>query len=303
MRANSFWQKLQIVAGLAAVLLAGGSAAALGQTAQPQEPWFFVQLTDPQFGMSTGDRSFEQETANFEFAVATVNRWKPAFVIITGDLINKPGDPAQTAEYLRIEKKIDPTIRVYRLAGNHDVENAPTPAMLASYRKTFGPDWYSFRRGSFAGVVIDTSIIHSPQSVGDELAKQRAWLEEELAKLKRDGATHIVLFQHHPWFTMKASEPDGYFNLPLARRAEYLKLLVANGVTQAFGGHIHRNAVAEDMGLEMISTGPVGMPLSDEGSGLRVGIVRNGKVEHRFYRLGSLPNTISLSGAVGPRPR
>jgi 3',5'-cyclic AMP phosphodiesterase CpdA len=301
MHANSF-PHLPAVTGRsgAGILLSVISRALLagllggGAFAQPSEPWFFVQLTDPQFGMHTGDKAFDQETANFEFAVASVNRWKPAFVIITGDLINKPGDPAQVAEYLRIEKKIDPTIRVYHLAGNHDVENAPTPAALAAYRKTFGPDWYSFRQGSFAGVIINTSIIHSPQHVADELAKQRGWLEAELDRLKRDGATHIVLFQHHPWFTVKASEPDGYFNLPLSRRDDYLKLLARYGVKQAFGGHIHRNAVAEDMGVEMISTGPVGMPLSEEGSGLRVGIVRNGKVEHKFYQLNALPNMIPM---------
>jgi hypothetical protein len=48
------------------------------------------------------------------------------------------------------------------------------------------------------------------------------------------------------------------------------------------------------MGVEMISTGPVGMPLSEEGSGLRVGIVRNGKVEHKFYQLNALPNMIPM---------
>ncbi len=263
------------------------------QTA-PGQPWFFVQLTDTQFGMHTGDKAFDQESANFEFAVATINRWKPAFVIITGDLVNKPGDPAQTAEYLRIEKKIAPAIKVYHLAGNHDVENAPTPAALAAYRKQFGPDWFSFRQGSFAGVVINTSVIHSPAAVTGELARQREWLEQELAKLKREGASPIVLFQHHPWFIMKASEPDGYFNLPLARRGDYLNLLQQYGVRQAFAGHVHRNAIAFDAGIEMVTNGPIGMPLSPEGSGIRVGVVRGDKVEHTFYPLGRLPNQIKL---------
>ena len=50
--------------------------------------FFFIQLSDPQFGMYTADRDFAQETANFEFAVANINRLKPAFVVITGDLVN-----------------------------------------------------------------------------------------------------------------------------------------------------------------------------------------------------------------------
>jgi serine/threonine-protein phosphatase CPPED1 len=259
--------------------------------AQAAEPFFFIQLTDPQFGMFTGDKGFEQETINLEMAVASVNRLKPAFVVITGDLINKPGDAAQIAEYKRITAKISKSIPVYHLPGNHDVENAPTPASLAAYRRSFGSDWYSFRHGDFAGVVINTTVIHTPDAVMADLEKQRAWLDEELTKLRAAGAKPIVLFQHHPWFVSKASEPDGYFNLPLARRGDYLALLAQHGVTQAFGGHIHRNSVALD-GLEMVSTGPVGKPLTGEGSGLRIGIVRDGRVEHRFYPFSLLPEAV-----------
>jgi len=39
--------------------------------------------------MYTKDADFVQETANFEFFVANVNRLKPQFVVITGDLTNK----------------------------------------------------------------------------------------------------------------------------------------------------------------------------------------------------------------------
>src|SRR5436190_258702 len=42
------------------------------------QPFFFIQLSDPQFGMFTGNKDFAQETANFEFAVAAINRLKPA---------------------------------------------------------------------------------------------------------------------------------------------------------------------------------------------------------------------------------
>src|SRR5687768_8404880 len=77
------------------------------------EPWFFIQLSDPQLGMFTGNKTIDQDVANFEFAVAAVNRLRPAFVVITGDLINKPGDPEQLAAYLRIVGKIDRAIPVH----------------------------------------------------------------------------------------------------------------------------------------------------------------------------------------------
>jgi hypothetical protein len=48
----------------------------------------FIQMSDPPC-MYTKDQDFEQETSNFEFAIAAANRLKPAFVVLTGDLITK----------------------------------------------------------------------------------------------------------------------------------------------------------------------------------------------------------------------
>src|SRR5690606_4960340 len=101
--------------------------------ASAEEPWFFIQLSDPQLGFFSANQDVAQEAANFEFVVANVNRLRPEFVIVTGDLVHKPGDPEQIAEYRRILAKIDPTIPVHHLSGNHDLENTPTPQSIASY--------------------------------------------------------------------------------------------------------------------------------------------------------------------------
>ena len=53
----------------------------------------FIQMSDAQFGMFPKNASFDHETVNLEFAIA--NRLKPAFVVITDDLINDPGSVAQ----------------------------------------------------------------------------------------------------------------------------------------------------------------------------------------------------------------
>src|SRR3989442_5669303 len=140
------WWMIKAIRSLALAVLVFAS----NTWAWAAEPFFFIQLTDPQFGMFTTNRSFAQETANFEFAVATVNRLKPAFVIITGDLVNKPGDAEQIAEFKRIARKIDSRIPVYNVVGNHDIENVPTPATISAYTNQFGPDYYSFRHGGFA---------------------------------------------------------------------------------------------------------------------------------------------------------
>ena len=267
----------------------------LNGPARAAEPFFFIQLSDTQFGMFTGDKAFDQESANFEFAVAAINRLKPAFVVITGDLVNKPGDAAQIAEYFRIERKIDRLIPVHSVVGNHDIENVPTPETVAAYTNLFGPDYYTFKHEGFTGIVLNSTVIHSPQKTANELAAQEAWLRGQLKSAREGGAKHLVIFQHHPWFLQTADEPDQYFNIPRERRTNYLALFHEFGVKKLFCGHYHRNAEARDGELECVTTGPVGMPLGGDKSGLRVVIVRDTGIEHRYYSFGEIPNRIELS--------
>src|SRR5256885_3250522 len=170
----------------------------LASTVQPAG--LFLQMSDPQFGMYSENKDFAQETVNFEFAIATANRLRPKFVVICGDLINQAGNSAQAAEYHRIAARLDPSIKLYNLPGNHDVENQPTPATLAAYREEFGPDYYSFRSGDLEGFVLNSSLIAAPAKAQADADRQEAWLNAELAKPRPEGVRHRVIFQHHPWF-------------------------------------------------------------------------------------------------------
>ena len=290
MRARSMFGALV----LASLALGGQLLAARTQTPR-DSAFFFVQMSDPQFGMFTKNADFAQETLNFELAIATANRWRPAFVVVTGDLVNKPGDVAQINEYLRIVRKLDKRIPLYNVAGNHDVENTPTPASVAAYVRRFGRDFFSFTHGALAGLVLNSSLIHSPAEAPRLYDKQLAWLRAELARLRGSGAKHLVVFQHHPWFLADAGEDDQYFNIPRERRALHLGLFRDVGVTHLFSGHYHRNAIATDGTIQMITTGPVGMPLGDgTQSGMRVVIVRDSGIAHRYYALGELPHQIEI---------
>lgn len=284
-------RSVRLVLALVAVAVAGAARLLAAQ------PFHFIQLSDPQLGMFTDNRDFAQDAANFEFAVTAVNRLRPAFVVITGDLVHKPGDAAQIAEYRRIVAKIDRAIPVYNIAGNHDVENAPTPESLAAYEKVFGPGRYTFRHEGLIGIVLNSSLIHSPQNAERELAEQDRWLRAELVKAKAENPRHIVVFQHHPWFLKSATEPDQYFNIPTPRRAAHLALFREFGVRYLFCGHYHRNAEARDGQLEAVTSGPVGKPLGGAKSGIRVAIVHDDRIEHRYYELSELPVTIETRPA------
>ena len=272
-------------------------------SSRAESPWFFIQLSDPQMGMFSDNADFAQDAANFEFVVASVNRLRPAFVVITGDLVNKWGDAGQIAEFKRISGRIDKSIPVYNAPGNHDVANLPTPALLDSYRRNIGPDYYTFRHKNLVGVVLNSTIIHTPEHVRPEYAKQEEWLRAELEKAKAGHPAHLVIFQHHPWFIKMPDEPDQYFNIPLERRTSYLRLFHDAGVRYLFSGHYHRNAGGRDGEIEMITTGAVGKPLGGSKSGFRVVIVRDDRLEHQFYELGDLPTKIQLEPKPVPAPK
>jgi hypothetical protein len=252
----------------------------------------FIQMSDPQFGMYTKDQDFAHETVNFEFAIATANRLKPAFVVITGDLTNKAGDAAQIAEFQRIAAKLDPKIRLFRVAGNHDVGNEATTESLARYREAYGPDYYSFRIGDIAGFVLNSNLEKATAKVPEEAAKMESWFRAELSKAKRDGAKQLIVFQHIPFFMKDPDEAEVYDNVTLDARKRYLKLLHEYGVQQVFTGHYHHEAEARDGDLEIHITGPVGMPLKDGKSGMRIGKVAEGKITQKYYDFGDLPQTI-----------
>lgn len=62
-----------------------------------------------------------------------------------------------------------------------------------------------------------------------------------------------------------------------------------------FSGHYHRNSLAHVGNIEAITTGPVGKPLGDNKSGIRIAIVRDDRIEHHYYDFGDLPNHINLT--------
>jgi 3',5'-cyclic AMP phosphodiesterase CpdA len=258
-----------------------------------QDSFNFIMLTDPQLGLYARDRNFVQETASYEFAIATANRLKPGFVIVLGDLVNKTGDADQIREYKRISQKIDAAIPLYNVAGNHDVGSRPTPESLAEYRKNFGPDYYSFREGPVYGIVLDSSLMCDPSLAAEEYEKQKSWLEKELATAKASGALHIIVFQHHPYFMENASEPDAPWTIPMERRKPMLELLRQYGVRYVFCGHTHKNNSGKDDAMQVVTIAPVGMPFDKDDSGITVVTVAGPDIQSRYYGFGRMPNTLN----------
>jgi len=280
----------------------GGATVPDGST----EPFFFIQMADSQFGffatplllavagMPWNADDVAREAVLFEQAIAHVNRLRPAFVVICGDLVNLPRQPTQTAEFNRIRALLRDDVPLYLVPGNHDVGNAPTRASLAWYRSTFGPDRYTFDHGGMRGIVLNSVVERAPGQVPLARAAQRQWLANTLERARRDDVQPLLVFQHHPLFLEDPAEPASAFNLPLDERQYLLDLFKTYGVRAVLAGHYHRNALARDGGLELITTSAVGRPLGDDPSGFRVVKVWPDRIEHEYYGLDDVPDAITF---------
>lgn len=266
------------------VLLSGCAASKINKNS-----FYFIQMSDPQFGMFNENKSFEKETLNFRKAITEANRLKPAFVVVTGDLINLAFDTAQIAEYKKVSQELDPNIPLYNAAGNHDVGNTPNPENIATYRKEFGADYYTFNYQSMLGIVLNSVYLHSPQNVPSQAQEQEKWLLKTLEEARNKRYIHIIVFLHHPFFLKQPDEADEYFNIPKSTRKKYMDIFKANSIRYVFAGHYHRNAFGMDGDIEMVTTGPVGKPLGNDISGFSIISINGTKITHRYYSLDSIP--------------
>ncbi len=248
-------------------------------------PFFFVQISDPQFGMFGVDKGAFRETRMLEKAVSHVNRLAPAFVLNTGDLINDPGDEKQLAEVLRITRQIDGSIRLYTIPGNHDISDNPTEQNLDWYRKRIGKDWYSFDYNQWHFVGLNSCIIARAECAPQDAENQWNWLNHDLGQAASTCNPHIIIFMHHPLFLDTPDEADDYFNIPRQIRQVYLDLFAKYGVKTVLAGHLHRSNIASDSSLEVVVTGPVGMPLGDGRSGFRIVKVYDDHIAHKYFGL------------------
>lgn len=277
------WERMVTI-----VLWIGAFCSAHGQT-----PWFFAVISDPQMGMYAKDQNSDQEIANFRFAIANLNRLHPRFVVICGDLVNRSGDPRETKEFKEIEKTLDPSIQVFRVAGNHDVGNVPDSRSLEVYRNAMGADYYTFQQGGLFGIVLNSNLIRSPDGDPEEARKQEEWLDRQLKAAQTEQAQRIIVFQHIPYFVHDAEEADQYFNIPQPMRRKFLEKLEKSGVQYVFAGHTHKSEISSDEKLTEITTGATGMPLGGSQSGIRLVMVDGLKLTSTWYCFGEIPNKVA----------
>ena len=219
------------------------TAAATADPTDEQNGFRFAQVCDTQFGTS----GYDHDVATFEQAVRQINAMKLDFVVVCGDLVNKPTDRS-FADFKKIKAKL--TMPCYYVPGNHDVGNEPTADTLAKYRKTMGKDYFSFEYKAHLFVCVNSSLWKAP--IADETEKQDAWLEETLATAAKKKMPVFVV-AHYPLYVKQPDEAETYSNLPIATRQALLELFKASGVVAVLTGHAHRIIVNDYQGIQMVS--------------------------------------------------
>jgi len=272
------------------LLLVFSSGILIAKGKNPK-PFFFIQITDPQFGMFENNKGFEKETELYEKAVKEINRLKPDFVVITGDLVNNQKDTLQIREFKRITSKIDSKVPVYFTPGNHDIGNVPDSTSIAAFINNYGYDQFSFKHKNSLFIGINSSIIKN--NLPQLERNQYEWLLKTLVKGKK--ASHIILFCHYPFFINSYDEPEGYSNIGIENRRKYLTLFTTNKVGAVFSGHLHNNATSRYGNIEMVTTSTVGKPLGSAPSGFRIVKVYRDRIEHVYYGLNEIPDSITFN--------
>ncbi len=170
--------------------------------------------------------------------------------------------------------------------------NTPTPESLAQYRERFGEDNYSFQYGGSICIIINSSVAFDDSQVPQEWDRQVEFLHSSLSDAQTKGSKHILVFLHHPLYGQHPEEPDSWAVIPRDKRKVLLGLFETNRVSAVFAGHWHRCHYVNHKGIQMVTTGPVGYPLGDDPSGLRIVKVFQDHIEHQYYGLDDLPETV-----------
>jgi len=261
------------------------------QKKNSSSPFFFIQVTDPQFGMFESDKGFSKETELYEKAVSEINRLKPDFVVITGDLVNNKGNRSQVDEFKRITAKIADGIPVYYSPGNHDIGQSPEQKDIDIFISDYGHDRFAFKHKKNLLIGVNSCLIKSNTPKLEQ--EQFDWLKKELSKGKR--TKNIILFTHYPFFIKSSDEAESYSNMAPDTRNRYLALFREAGIDAIFAGHLHNNSESKFGKMDMITTSAVGKPLGEAPSGIRIVKVYPDLIESNFYGLDEIPEIITFA--------
>lgn len=288
-------------AGPGPTAAAGRAVAGLSLEEQRAwEPFAFMQLADTQLGFQESWRAygydepegFADEVEMLDQIVDEINRLKPAFCVVCGDMVNampqassaedREKRQAQTQAFRAACARVDPSVPLVCVCGNHDVGDRPNAATISEYNRDFGDDYFSFWVRGVKCICVNSQLWKDDSEAAALRAEHDRWLRAELASPETAKAKHILVFSHTPPMIFAQDEADGYFNLDRRTRDEVMSLFCEFGVRAVFCGHYHRNAggwytpqwkwsgeaaQAASKTVEVVVTGAAGANIVDKAGG------------------------------------
>ena len=229
---------------------------------------------------------------------AIVDSVRPAFVLITGDLVKdalRVGEAEATGYYDLFQSERDKfSAPVWLVPGNHENFGIERHLSLVSprhplygrgmYHHYFGPDYYSFTSGGVHFVGLNTVDIDDLWYYGHVDSTQVEWLSRDLAAVPAN--VPVVTFNHIPFFT-SIETVNGYMDTPPAPTAitvrsktsfrhavsnagEVIARITGHPYDLALGGHMHvrEQLRYEGTPIRFFQTAAVVGP--SEGAGLKL---------------------------------
>ena len=243
------------------------------------QPFSFVQYTDPQLGFG----EYERDLRMWRVAVEMINRERPDFVLLCGDLVDDPYDPAAWQDFFSVYAALQ--VPCYFVPGNHDIGwKKIDPELLRSYREKIGDDYGVFYHKGFTFVWVNT-LFWKENTISKERQVHDAWLKEKLERAQEKGVP-IIVAGHHPCFLERADEPDEYFNLPLTKRSELIELFKQCGVQAYLSGHRHIPFAHTHQDIQFVSAPSTAHDFDGSPFGFNLWSVDGqGSLFYRFVRL------------------
>jgi len=261
----------------------------------------------------------EQSLPRMKKLKSVVDSLKPAFMLVTGDLIKdalRVSEKEATSLYEMYVREIGKfSIPVWNVPGNHEIFGIERHKSLVSedhplygkkmYRKYLGPDYYSFFYGGIHFIGLNSVDYHDLWYYGNIDSAQLRWIERDVSSV--DKSTPIITFNHIPFFSGGLSMSEysdgepGSTLITIDGKKQYrhvvtnapavLEITKNHNYPIALAGHFHAaQKFALDSGVpntEFHQTAAVVGPTADGGfqlpSGIVVYTVTNGKVTDRKF--------------------
>lgn len=246
---------------------------------------------------------------------ALTDSLKPAFVIITGDLVKDalrvPEKEAAGLYELYVREIAKFTVPVWNVPGNHEIFGIERHQSLVSashplygkkmYRHYLGPDYYSFNYGGVHFIGLNSVDYEDLWYYGHIDSLQLVWMKKDLTTVAK--TTPVVTFNHIPFYSgghsMWLFQEEGTFASVVSVKGkkvfkhvvdnapDVMKALGDHNVPMLLSGHYHASEQftidTNKKKMKFYQTGAVVGPSEGGGlampSGITLYTVENGKID------------------------